>query len=135
MPDPSTTVLLVDDDLFFAARILSVLGAAGYRVDHVTDAASAPTRCAEARPDLALVNLGSRGLDGMEALRGLAAADPAPPIVAYAPHVRIPDLREAARAAGAVRVVPNSAIASRLVEVIRDALRRAAAAGTGSSSP
>lgn len=121
MPDTSPRILLIDDDLFFAARVLSVLK----RLDYVTDTASTPEQAlqrAAARPALAILNLASPRLGGTALIRRLKREAGVPHVLAFLSHVRIPAIREEALEAGADKIVANSAVALRLPDLVREVL-------------
>src|SRR5215207_6830079 len=94
----SHRVLLVDDDLFFSARILSALQKLGYRADvaRTVELATEKTRDGQ---DLVILNFGSKSLGDLELIRQLRAAG-APKLLAFLSHVKIPPVREAVLAAG-----------------------------------
>lgn len=73
--------------------------------------------------DAVLVPFAARGGDGLAAIRALRD-DPAAaalPVIAFGPHVDTAG-QEAARAAGATRVVPNSLFFTRMGYVVEQAL-------------
>jgi CheY-like chemotaxis protein len=115
-PPQSNRVLLVDDDLFFTARILSVLRRLGYSATSVRTADQAMELCGD-RPDLVIFNLGSPRLGGVDTIARLRGAG-AQRLLAFLSHVSIPAVRDQAIAAGADRIVPNSAISQRLPEIL-----------------
>ena len=109
-------VLLVDDDLFFSARILSVLQKLGHKAEVARTVADAEAQT-RAGQDLVILNFSSPRLGDLEAVRKLRAAG-APKLLAFLSHVKIPPVRESVLAAGADRLVPNSAITQRLPEIL-----------------
>jgi CheY-like chemotaxis protein len=116
LPHDAPRVLLVDDDLFLSARILSVLRRLGYRAESVRTISDAE-EAARVGQDLVILNFGSRRLGTLETIERLKGAG-APRLLAYLSHVKIPDVREAVLAAGADRIVPNSAVSQRLPEIL-----------------
>lgn len=119
MADPSAgdtpRVLLVDDDLFLSARILSVLQNLGYEAEVVRTIDQAVEKTSGAA--LVILNFGSSRLGSVETIRKLKSAG-APKLLAFLSHVKIPEVREEVIAAGADRIVPNSAVSQRLPEIL-----------------
>lgn len=122
MPESVPTILLVESDLFFSARILSVLKKSGYGARSATTPDQALALLKSARPALAIVSLNDPRLSSLDLIRHLRATEGAPPVLAYLSHVRIPALREEALAAGVDKLVPNSAISLRLVTILEEVL-------------
>jgi CheY-like chemotaxis protein len=112
----SPQVLLVDDDLFFSARILSVLRKLGCRASCSRVLEEAEERVREGQ-DLVILNFGSARLGDLAAIRRLREAG-APKLLAFLSHVKIPAVRDAVLAAGADRIVPNSSVSQRLPEIL-----------------
>jgi two-component system, OmpR family, KDP operon response regulator KdpE len=73
-------LLLVEDDIATRDAVAHNLGAHGYRVEGVGDAAQAFRRLDAARPDLILLDLGLPDLDGSEVVRHVRR-DAATPIL------------------------------------------------------
>ena len=115
-PANGLRVLLVDDDLFFSARILSVLKKLGYSAEAVRTVSDAEAKTREGQ-DLVILNFGSPRLGGLATVRALRAAG-APRLLAFLSHVKIPAVREEVLAAGADKIVPNSAVSQRLPEIL-----------------
>ena len=122
MDEPHPHVLLVETDLFFAGRILSVLKKAGYRVSTAASAQQALHAAERDRPDVVMLNLATERLGGVALVRDLKSLDSAPRVLAYLSHVRIPAVREEVLAAGADRLCPNSAVSLRLPDIMREIL-------------
>ena len=120
-PEP-LRVLLAEDDLFFSARILSVLDQLGYKTDTAKTQEEATRKAAEGRPTLVIVNLASRRLGGAELIRQLKAGESAPRVIAYLSHTRIPEVREEVLGAGADKICANSAITMRLPQIVQQVL-------------
>jgi CheY-like chemotaxis protein len=114
--DSSPRVLLVDDDLFFSARILSVLQRLGCRAETARTVEQAEERT-RAGQELVILNYGSARLGGLDTVRRLREAG-ASRVLAFLSHVKIPAVREEVLAAGADRIVPNSAVSQRLPEIL-----------------
>lgn len=113
------------DDLFFRTRIEATAVAAGVQVIVSGTVADLLEKMRESRGAV-LVDLGGgSGGDGPEGGRAVAAIHalkrlPEPPLVyAWGSHVDAQGF-EAARAAGADRVLPRSAFTRRLPEILRE---------------
>ena len=115
-------VLLVESDLFFAARLLAGLTKLGYWVERAWTEKQALELSEELKPELAIVNLASAKIDGLTLARKLKADRGVPRVLAYYSHVKIPEIREQALAAGIDKLVPNSAITQRLETVLRSVM-------------
>jgi len=122
MSAPPERILLANDDLFFSARILSVLTNLGYQADRASTQEQALQKAAADRPALVILNLAAPRLGGLELARRLKAEAGAPRVLAFLSHVNIPDVREEALAAGVDRIVANSAISLRLPDIVREVL-------------
>jgi DNA-binding NtrC family response regulator len=113
------SALLLDNDLFFVAKISATLKRAGYatRTARTLDAF---TQGLAETPDIALVNTAARGVDwraGIAVARGAAV-----PVIAFGSHVDLETQAEA-RKAGATRVIANSKLATDLPSIVDRALR------------
>ena len=106
-------VLAVVPDLFFAAKIAAVARAAGVALSFAS-AADVQARCAEAPPDLVLIDLHA-GPEVPDLVRALKAGDAtrAVPLLGFHSHVDIAT-RKAALDAGIDRAMPRSAFVARL---------------------
>ncbi len=112
--------LLLDVDLFFVAKIGETLRHAGYETNTARDAVAFERLLDETNPAVALVNFAGRGIDWRAAIAAAHAADV--PVIAYGPHVDVA-LHEAARQAGADRVIGNSKLATDLPAIVARTLR------------
>ena len=122
MADAPPHVLLVEKDLFFAGRILSVLKKAGCRTRAIRTPAEALEAAERETPDLVMLNLASPELGGTNLIRDLKALSQPPRVLAYLSHVKIPAVREEVLAAGADKLCANSAVSLRLPGIVRDVL-------------
>src|SRR5215471_7040550 len=117
------SALLLDNDLFFVAKITTTLKHAGYatRAARTLDAfTQGLAAMPESKPDIALVNTAARGIDWRA---GIAAAREAGvPVIAFGSHVDVETQAEA-RKAGATRVIANSKVATDLPGIVERALR------------
>lgn len=122
-------LLLIEDDAMIGRGMRQGLGDAGFTVDWVTDARAAEMALANGVYDLALLDLGLPGKDGMTLLRELRARrDPVPVLIVTARDAvadRIAGLNE-----GADDYVLKPFDLDELVARVRALLRRHA--GTGS---
>ncbi|CAA9581791.1 MAG: hypothetical protein AVDCRST_MAG88-3430 [uncultured Thermomicrobiales bacterium] len=115
----ATRIVAVVRDLFFAARIGATLRPLGYRVDvvHTAPALRAATR--EEAPALVIVDLAHKAIDPpglIAALKGEPATG-ALPVLAFGSHLDHA-ARDAAKAAGADRVVANSKLTEDLPALV-----------------
>lgn len=74
-------VLLIEDDPMIGKVIQDALRDASYAVDWVTDGRAALSSMAGAHYDLALLDLGLPGQDGLKVLRGIRAKGSSMPVV------------------------------------------------------
>ena len=93
--------LLLDDNLMSLSRIAAALQQMNYRVL----VASKPPETADA-PQLILLQLGSRRLDGIALIAPLKAKFPDARLVGFCGHREI-EIRRAAKAAGLGRILTN----------------------------
>ena len=94
--------LLLDDNLLSSARIGPQLKAMGYRVQtcrRVPDSLETP-------PELILINLGSRPLNGVEKISECRAQFPQARLVGFCGHLEI-EIRRAAKAQGIDKLLTN----------------------------
>ncbi len=117
------SALLLDNDLFFVAKISATLKHAGYttRAARTLDAFS---QGLANKPDIALVNTAARGVDWRAGI--MAARDADVPVIAFGSHVDLETQAEA-RQAGATRVIANSKLATDLPGIVERALRTVSA--------
>lgn len=117
-----TAVALVVD-LMFASRIRGTGTAAGVDVLILRDAGRLHATVCEERPKLVLVEVDPRLPGAADAIRSIKA-DPECAgviVVGFAAHVHT-DAMEAARAAGADRVMPRSAFVRELPQLLQNVL-------------
>ena len=84
-------VLVVEDDPMIGRAVTTGLHDSGYAVDWVRDAASAETSLAMGTYDIALLDLGLPGKDGLEVLRALRRQRSATPVVVITARDSIAD--------------------------------------------
>jgi DNA-binding NtrC family response regulator len=107
-------ILALVDDLLFRSKIREVARRAGARIIFVRTAADVAD-AARARPSLAVVDLHAEKLDPLGSLAALRAEGI--PAIGFFAHVQT-DLARAALEAGATEVMPRSAFAARLPEIL-----------------
>ncbi|PWV58887.1 response regulator [Plasticicumulans acidivorans] len=131
MSDSTVRLLLVDDHPLVRDGLRARLEAgARYRVvAEAGDAAGALAAVAEQRPDLVLMDIAMRGINGLEATRRLLAAHPGLPVLILTMHEDAGYVAEAA-SAGARGYVLKDAPAEAIVEAIEAVL-----AGAGFQAP
>jgi DNA-binding response OmpR family regulator len=121
-------ILALEKDLFFAVRIRDTLRHHNREVTIVRTlpafeaALSSPE---ETRPQLAIVNIATKGVDWEAAIRTARANNI--PVLAFGSHMDL-DARARALEAGADKVVANSKFVSNMLELVQGMLN-----GTSSS--
>jgi hypothetical protein len=116
------SALLLDNDLFFVAKISATLKHAGYTTQ-TARTLDAFTQGLADQPNIALVNTAARGVDWRAGIAAAREADV--PVIAFGSHVDLETQTEA-RKAGATRVIANSKLATGLPGIIERALRTGA---------
>ena len=86
MSEPARkTILIVDDEPSVRAVLVGYFehqyGPRGYTVETASDGAQALAAVRRRRPALILLDIEMPGMDGVEALRGVRAIDPAIPVI------------------------------------------------------
>lgn len=112
-------IVAVVRDLFFAVRIGNTLRPLGYRVDVAGTEATLAAAVRAELPALIVVDLGFTAIDPARRIAELKAdaATADVPILAFGSHLDHP-ARDAAKAAGADRVVANSKLAADLPALV-----------------
>lgn len=107
MPDTSdaAVIVLLDDNLFTSARVASALRASGQQV-LVAKKIDAVSAC-----DIALINLGSRSLQGVALIEPLRAKFPDAKVLGFCGHLET-EIRRAARVSGIDRLLTNESVAA-----------------------
>jgi two-component system response regulator QseB len=122
-------LLLVEDDTMIGRAMRQGLGDAGFTVDWVADGGAAELALANGVYDLAVLDLGLPGKDGMAVLEGLRGRrDPLPVLIVTARDA-VPD-RIAGLNAGADDYVLKPFDLDELVARVRALLRRHAGGGS-----
>ena len=122
MERPVRPILVANDDLFFGGRILTVLEKSGFRAVTASTADEAVERAASTDPALAIINLNSKRLGGIELIQRLRSADSGLRILAFLSHTLIPPVKEAVYSAGADKLATNGAVSTRLPTIVQDLL-------------
>lgn len=99
------TALLLDDNLMSSARIVSQLKNLGYAV-RVADKVPSHEEAPDFAPQLILLHLGSRHLDGVTLIPELQKRFPHARLAGFCGHREI-EIRRAAKAAGIARIFTN----------------------------
>ncbi len=113
-------VILLDTDLFFVVKVRTTLQHAGYDVRTARSLADFTRRLAADAPVLALVNTAIAGVDWRAAI--VAAREARLPVIAFGSHVDL-ETQQAARDAGATRVIANSKLAADLPGIVARTLQ------------
>jgi DNA-binding NtrC family response regulator len=116
--------LLLDNDLFFVAKITATLAHVGYTTQTARTLDAFAQSLNGERTDIALVNTAARGVDWRAGITAARAAGV--PVIAFGSHVDLETQAEA-RKAGATRVIANSKLATDLPGIVERALRAGAA--------
>ncbi len=113
-------VVALPADLMFASRIRGAAQAAGIPLEIANKPDALRERIARIRPRRVLIDLDARGWDPVALIRELKQADTqgATEIIAWVSHVRT-DAIEAAREAGADRVLARSAFSKQMQDWLR----------------
>jgi DNA-binding NtrC family response regulator len=115
-----SSALLLDNDLFFSVKVTDTLRHIGIQTRTVRRVEDFVQVLTDDPPLLAVVNMAARGIDWQV---GIVAAHSANiPCIAFGPHVDLA-AGEAARQAGATRVLSNSRLASDLPGIVGRMLR------------
>lgn len=124
------SVILLDTDLFFVVKVRTTLQHAGYDVRTARSLDDFTGRLAADAPALALVNTAIAGVDWRAAI--IAAREAQIPVIAFGSHVDL-ETQQAARDAGATRVIANSKLAADLPAIVARTLQ--ASSPTTDSAP
>ena len=110
-------VLAAVDDLLFRSKIRAAAKQVGVDVAFARTPDEILTQVRALKPALAIFDLNSGKTDPVRVI-GLLKAESAVRTIAFASHVHA-DLINAARAAGADEVLPRSAFAAHLADILR----------------
>jgi DNA-binding NarL/FixJ family response regulator len=115
-----TCVLAVVEDLFFGAKLLEVARHLDVSLSLVRPLEEIITQVRERRPALVILDLQGAAAQPLEAIRGIKADAElrTTRVLGFLSHVQA-DLRASAVEAGCDEVLPRSAFAARLPEILR----------------
>ncbi|HEU5367346.1 MAG TPA: hypothetical protein VFU69_02735 [Ktedonobacterales bacterium] len=108
-------ILLLERDLFFIVKVRDTLQHLGYETQVARGAEDFARKLAADAPALALVHTGLAGVDWEQAIAGAKAVQV--PTLAFGSHVDL-EAQQAARRAGADRVISNSKLAKDLPAIV-----------------
>lgn len=120
---PSFSVLIAEDDRAVRDALARVLRIEGYQVDAVTDGAAALNRIAEARPDVAVLDVMMPNVDGLSVCRTLRQRGDRLPILLLTARHEVRD-RVQGLDAGADDYLPKPFAIDELLARVRALLRR-----------
>jgi len=110
-------ILAAVDDLLFSSKIRATARQLGVDVTFARTPDDILTQIRDLKPSLAIFDLNSGKTDPVRVI-GLVKAESSVRTIAFASHVHV-DLIDAARAAGADQVLPRSAFAAHLADILR----------------
>ncbi len=108
-------ILLLERDLFFIVKVRDTLKPLGYETQVARSAEDFARKLAAGAPALVMVHLGLAGVAWEEAIAQARATDV--PTLAFGSHIDL-EAQQAARRAGANRVIANSKLASDLPAIV-----------------
>lgn len=111
----TTTVLLLERDLFFSVKIRDTLRRLNYETVVARNEEDFARKLAASAPKLAIVNIATPGVAWERLIARARAADV--PVLAFGPHVDL-EAQHQARRAGANRVVSNSKLTKDLPAIV-----------------
>ncbi len=111
-------VLLSDSNLITSSKVSSLLKSQGWDVFSASRWNKAK-ELLDANPDIEVAVINLEGFGGVELLENLKRERPDIKVVAYCGHMNI-QLQAKAKELGAEIVVPNSAIVSSAVELVKE---------------
>lgn len=118
MEQSSDIILAIVDDMFFASKIRAAATAAGRAVTFVKSIPQLESEAADKAPSLVIIDLDSDRTDPIQVIKQLkSTALASVPIVGFLSHVHV-ELKRTAEAAGCDYVLPRSAFAARLSELL-----------------
>jgi DNA-binding NarL/FixJ family response regulator len=111
-------VLAAVDDLLFSSKIRATAKQVGVDVTFARTPDDILARVRELKPSLAIFDLNSGKMDPIRLIELLKAEEGSVRTIAFASHVHV-DLIQAAKRAGADEVLPRSAFAARLADILQ----------------
>ena len=118
-------VLLLEKDLFFIVKVRDTLSHAGYETQVARSAEDFARKLAANAPALAIVHTGLAGVDWEQVISEAKAAQV--PTLAFGSHIDL-EAQQAARRAGADRVIANSKLANNLPAIVERMVNKSGAA-------
>jgi UDP-3-O-acyl N-acetylglucosamine deacetylase len=113
-------ILIVDDEASIRKSLEGVLGDEGYSCALASDGADALSQLESLRPSLVILDIWMPGMDGIETLRRIKAAQPETPVIMMSGHATI------STAIKATKIGASDFIEKPLeLEVVLNAIRRA----------
>jgi two-component system, chemotaxis family, chemotaxis protein CheY len=114
-------ILVVDDSALARRRVRAVLEGAGYDVNEAEDGMSALERYFVARPDLVLLDLVMKGMNGLDVLTKLREIDPVARVIVVSADIQTSS-HELVQQAGATAFLMKPVDADELLAAVRGAL-------------
>ncbi len=114
-------VLLLERDLFFVVKVRDTLSHLGYETQVARGAEDFARKLAADVPALAMVHTGLAGVDWEQVIAEAKAAQV--PTLAFGSHIDL-EAQQAARRAGADRVIANSKLAKDLPAIVERMLSK-----------
>ena len=111
----TTTVLLLERDLFFSVKIRDTLRHLNYETVVARSEEDFARKLAASAPALAIINIATAGVAWERVIAQARAADV--PVLAFGPHVDL-EAQQQARRAGANRVVSDAKLAKDLPAIM-----------------
>jgi CheY-like chemotaxis protein len=120
MYDPPVAILASVDDLFFRSKVRTTAKHLGIEIQFAATADELIGQAKSLQPTLVIFDLNSSRMDAIAAIAALKADGATSDLraIGFASHVHT-DLIAAARKAGADDVLPRSAFAGRLAEILQ----------------
>jgi len=113
---PERTIVVLNRDVFFGARLTQLGRDLGYAVEIAADASTFQSRLSSDSVMLGIIDINAR--PDWSVIAGDPAETPRPPVLAFGPHLDVEGLR-AAKAAGVTRVVSNGQFHRDAADLIR----------------
>jgi CheY-like chemotaxis protein len=120
MYDPAVAILASVDDLFFRSKVRTTAKHLGIEIQFAATADELIAQAKSLQPTLVIFDLNSSRMDAIAAIAALKADGATSDLraIGFASHVHT-ELIAAARKAGADDVLPRSAFAGRLAEILQ----------------
>ena len=110
--------IILDSNLMLSTRIEKGLQLLGYEVRVTSNTAELHAILENFQPSLVVINYNDTSYDALEVTKFLSSYQNSAHILGYVAHGEIPQLRPAAYAAGCQLLVANSAITSKLSQLV-----------------